>query len=307
MTRSSRSASPEHAYLDLGDVRLHYVHAGAGPLLMFLHGVPQCWYMWRHQLRDLATDHHVVAVDLRGFNESTVPARLYETGVLASVTDVEALARHLGHARLTVIGHDVGVAVGWSFTLHHPSMTNGLVTISGAHPALFDRALREDPEQQRALGHWLHLRRPDVADLFRRDRYARFRRILEELPFLSDDDVATYIRAWSRPGALEGLLWWCQREGWGPPEGTTPAKGNYVPEVSPLTTDVPVLAMYGDADPYIRPICYQGLDAYASDLTIHRIDGGTHWLCEERPDVVNAKLRAFITKTSPRFSSARAV
>lgn len=284
----------EHAFAAINGVQLHYVHAGSGPLVVFVHGMPQCWYMYRHQLRAFARDHHVVAVDLRGFNESSAPDRLYETGVLPSVEDIRVLAEHLGHDRLTLVGHDIGVAVGWSFTLHYPETVDGFVMVAGVHPALFDRTLREDEEQQRCSSHWLFLRRPGSEDLFRADGYAAFRTVFEDLPFLSADDVEFYVQSWSRPGSLEGLLLWARREGWGPPEGSTPAKGNYVPEVSRLTTDVPVLAIYGDADAFIRPACYEGLEDYASNLTVQRIEGGSHWLFEEMPEVINMHLRTFL-------------
>lgn len=280
----------------LNGVDLHYVEAGDGPLVVLVHGLPQCWYMFRHQLAHLGQDHHAVALDLRGFNKSTAPSKLHETGVLASVDDVRALADHLGHRRLVIVGHDIGVAVAWSFTLHHPEMVAGLVTISGAHPALFDRRLREDPAQQKALGHWLLLRRPDAYERCSADDYAGLRVVFDGLPYFSDEDRAFYLDAWRRPGAVEGMVMWTRREGWGPPEGNTPAKGNYVPEVSPLTTDVPVLALYGDADPYILPVCYDGLDDYASNLTIRSVPGAGHWLPEQHPDLVNHYVREFIAR-----------
>ncbi|MDQ3756239.1 MAG: hypothetical protein M3394_00070 [Actinomycetota bacterium] len=148
-------------------------------------------------------------------------------------------------------------------------------------------------EQQRASGHWLLLRRHDIEPLVRADDFAGLRSVFSQLPFLTEEDVAEYVASWSRPGSLAGLLMWARREGLGPPEGLTPARGNYVPEVSPLTTEVRVLAVYGDADEYIRPVCYDGLEQYAPNLTARRVEGAGHWLCEEAPDIVNRHLREF--------------
>lgn len=206
------------------------------------------------------------------------------------------MIEYLGHERAVIVGHDIGVAIAWSFVLHHPEMVDGLVTIGGAHPALFDRQLHDDAEQQRASGHWLSLRRAGSEQFYRRNDFAAFRAIFDGHEFFTDEDKAAYIRSWSEPGAVEGILSWARREGWGPPEGLTPARGNYVPEVMPLTTDVPVLAIYGDTDGYIRPGCYEGLGDYASNVRIERVVGGSHWLCEEAPGLVNSHISEFLTE-----------
>jgi pimeloyl-ACP methyl ester carboxylesterase len=288
------SACFKHEFVELNGVRHHYTWAGSGPLMMFIHGLPQCWYMYRHQLTEFSADHLVVAPDIRGFNLSGKPGRLVEYGVLPSVEDVRALAAHLGYDRLVVVGHDIGVAIGWSFTLHYPAMVDGLITVGGAHPALFYRQLRDDPEQQKASRHWLSLRRPGSEAFYRAGNFAQFSTIFDEMGFFTEQDRAAYRQSWSEPGAVEGILAWARREGWGPPKGSTPAKGLYVPEVSPLSTQVPVLAIYGDADRYIRPGCYRGLEEYAPDLTVRPIVGASHWVFEEVPGVVNRHIREFL-------------
>lgn len=286
----------EHRYLITKGVRLHYVVAGAGPLVLFVHGLPQCWYAWRRVIEELRGEVMAVAHDIRGFHESSPPASWNETGVLPSVGDVLALRERLGAGQLVLVGHDIGAAIGWSFALHHPQLLAGLITIGGAHPALFDRELHQNPEQQRASRHWLALRRATAAQAFRADNFALLRGIFAGNDFFSAEDQQWYLDAWRRPGALDGMLAWCRREGWGPPEDGTPARGNYVPEVTPLTTDIPVLALYGDRDRFILPGCYDGLDRYATHLQTECIEGATHWLPEERPIVVADHIRAFVRR-----------
>jgi epoxide hydrolase 4 len=297
----------EHEFMDLNGVRLHYVTGGSGPLMVFVHGLPQCWYMYRHQLAEFSRDHRVVAVDLRGFNLSGRPQQLYEYGVLPSTVDLHALVTALGYGEAVVMAHDIGAAVGWSFTLHYPEMTTALVTVGGAHPALFERELRENAEQQKASRHWLSLRRPGSEAFYRKNDFGLFRAIFAEMPFLTDEDQAAYLRSWREPGAIEGILAWTRREGWGPPEGSTPAKGNYVPEVSPLTTSVPVLAVYGDADPYILPGCYRGLGEYATHLEVKSVPGAGHWTCEEAPSLVNDHVRSFLAATKQDAAKSPAI
>jgi pimeloyl-ACP methyl ester carboxylesterase len=284
----------EHHYLERDGVRLHYVTAGSGPLVVLVHGLPQCWWTWRRVMPLLEGACTVAAIDIRGFNESSRPASLNDCGVLPTVMDVQAVADHLGHRRFVVVGHDIGAAVAWSTALHHPDAVAGLVTIGGAHPALFDRELRDSPDQQRASRHWLVFRRPAGEELLRADDFAALRGIFEGNDFFDAEDRAAYQACWRRPGSLAGMLAWCRREGWGPPEDGTPARGNYVPEVVPLTTDVPVVAIHGDADPYILPGCYRGLEEYASRLSVRWVARGGHWLPEQCPELVAGHVRALL-------------
>jgi pimeloyl-ACP methyl ester carboxylesterase len=150
-----------HEYADLGDVRLHHARTGRGPLIIFLHGFPQCWHMWRHQLEDFGRDHLVLAPDLRGNNHSTKPERLREYGPWPAARDIRALAMSVGRERFVLVGHDWGAATAWTFALRR------------------------------------------------------------------------------QPGAMRGMLSWYRREGLGPPEDGTPARGNYAPQITPLTVRVP--------------------------------------------------------------------
>src|SRR6476659_3905807 len=101
------------AYADVNGVRLHYVTLGAGPPILFLHGNPECWYAWKHQLAEFARDHRVVALDMRGFNLSSKPTAVEQYRTAHLVEDVRALAVELGLRRFTLVGHDWGGMVAW--------------------------------------------------------------------------------------------------------------------------------------------------------------------------------------------------
>jgi pimeloyl-ACP methyl ester carboxylesterase len=98
-----------HRWVDVGGLRLHCVEAGTGPLVVLLHGFPEFWYAWRHQLPALANaGYRVVAPDLPGYNTSDKPPRMrdYRPRVLAQ--DVANLIVALGASSATVAGHDWG-------------------------------------------------------------------------------------------------------------------------------------------------------------------------------------------------------
>src|SRR3989338_1248218 len=98
----------EHAYAEVNGIRLHYVTAGTGPLILFVHGFPEFWYMWRRQLEEFARDHQAVAPDMRGYNLSSKPDGVAAYEVRHLVEDLRALADHLGHRRFVLVGHDLG-------------------------------------------------------------------------------------------------------------------------------------------------------------------------------------------------------
>src|SRR5437764_11597613 len=108
-------------YADLDQVRLHYVEAGEGPLVVLLHGFPDFWFSWRHQIPALAAaGFRVVAPDMRGYNLSSKPAGVaaYDIDLLAS--DVRDLIEERGGGPARLAGHDWGAAVAWATAMNHP-------------------------------------------------------------------------------------------------------------------------------------------------------------------------------------------
>lgn len=287
-----------HRSVAVNGVDLHYAHAGDGPLILFLHGFPQNWYQFRNQLAELSRDHLAVAPDLRGHNLSSKPQDVHAYLTCSLVEDVRQLVSHLGYERFTLVGHDVGGAVAWSFAMHHPEMLNALVILDTPHPALFDEALHHDREQQQASAYMLTARRPDAAKTFSAEDFRVLREALDE-PFISQEDIDFYVKSWSAPGAMAAALRWFHAEGQGPPSPDgTPASANIVKHISPLTVAVPTLVMYPTADRWIRPASHAGLERYVPDLRFIEVEGATHWLPEERPALVNQTIREHLERVA---------
>src|SRR5947209_3137844 len=294
MTATTALERVDHDYAEVNGVRLHYAHTGSGPLIMLLHGFPQCWYQYRRQLVDLADEYTVVAPDLRGCNLSEKPEDVHAYLTCEMVEDVRQLIVALGFGEAILVGHDVGGAVAWSFALHHPDLLRALVILDAAHPVLFDRALREDDEQQQASAYMLYARWADSVDLFANDDFAGLRDALDE-PFIADSDMNAYAASWKQPGALAGALRWFQAEGLGPPaDDGTPAKGNVVAHIVPPIVNLPTLVPYSNADRWIRPVCHQGLDRYVPDLEFIDLDAVRHWITEDQPDLVTIHIHEII-------------
>src|SRR5215212_8255223 len=110
----SLDSSIRHGYAQVGGVRLHYAECGAGErLVLLLHGFPEFWYSWRHQLVALKDRYRVVAPDLRGYNLSDKPSRVEDYRIERLMDDVTGLVRHFGAREAAIVGHDWGAGLAW--------------------------------------------------------------------------------------------------------------------------------------------------------------------------------------------------
>jgi pimeloyl-ACP methyl ester carboxylesterase len=290
--------SLEHHFLDVHDARLHYVRAGDGPLIVFLHGFPQTWYSLRQQLLEFSRDHLAVAMDLRGHGDSTHPDRIEQYGCIPSVRDLEALASELGYERFVLVGHDWGAAVAWATALHRPELLEALVVLCTPHPAAFDRAMRESPDQQQASAYLALCRREvfgdrRVAEILSEQDFALLRQQLEQ-PYITDEAMREYVGAWSKPGGVEAMLRWYRVHGIGPADEFRLGFANYTPEVAEPIVRVPTQVIYPDGDTFVRPAAHEQLDRWVPDLSFQVVPGGSHWIAEEQPEVVNSSIRSFL-------------
>jgi pimeloyl-ACP methyl ester carboxylesterase len=289
-----------HHFVEVNDTTLHYVEGGDGDLIVFLHGFPQCWYAWRHQLAEFSGDHLVVAPDMRGYNLSDKPSRVADYGIHELVADVRELAERVGDGRpFVLVGHDWGGIVAWAFALYHPELLEKLVIVTTSHPRLLDRALKQDPDQQEASQLSLILRAPGSEDLMRANDYGALETEILSLPFYTDEDRAVYREAWHQPGALTGGVNYYRAARLGPPgPDGSPANGNYVPDLEDQTVRVPTLMIYAEASRYMRPSTLDGLEQLVPRLTVRRVPRGNHWLAEEQPELVNTYIREFLESGS---------
>src|ERR1043165_3652666 len=130
-----------------GGVKIHYASLGEGPLVVMIHGFPDFWYSWRHQMAALSDKFQVVAIDQRGYNLSDKPKGVENYDVRLLVGDVAAVVRHLGRDKATIVGHDWGGVVAWQFAINLPQMTENLIILNLPHPNGLIRELRSNPAQ----------------------------------------------------------------------------------------------------------------------------------------------------------------
>lgn len=187
----------KHGFVESDGVKLHYVTQGEGPLLVLLHGFPDFWYTWRKQIPELAQRFQVVAVDLRGYNQSDKPDGVENYTVPKLVADVKTVVTHFEKPHAVIVGHDWGGMIAWSFAMQHPELTQRLIILNLPHPAPLTRELASNPDQQAASAYARRFQEPDAAEKLTAEGLAFW---------VTDKDARTkYIEAF-RQSSFEAML-----------------------------------------------------------------------------------------------------
>jgi len=306
-----------HEYASVNGQRLHYARAGSGPLMVFVHGFPEFWYEWKHQIVEFSRDHTVVAPDMRGYNLSSKPGELSAYQMPNLVEDLRALAAEVmkpaGAGKFTLVAHDWGGVVAWVFAAQHPEMLDKLVIINAPHPTIFGKLLRDDAAQQKASGYMLMFRSPQAEATLSADNYERLTAMVLgdglKNGTVTEADQKMYVDAWSQPGALTGGLNYYRAAGVGPPRpaaietaATTaappaaPGEAAALLSLPPMIVRVPTLVVWGEKDTALLTSNLNGLEEVVPSLTVRRIPDGTHWVVREKASEVNGLIREFLAK-----------
>jgi pimeloyl-ACP methyl ester carboxylesterase len=288
----------QHHYVDFDDVRLHYVDAGDGPLILFIHGFPEFWYAWQHQLEAFSRDHHAVALDMRGHNLSGKPADTKAYRLKHLVADLRRLIDHLGGQPCIVVAHDWGGAAAWNLAAEHAEYIEKLVIINSPHPVMFARELRDSPAQQDASRYMLWLRKAGAAEKLLENDCARlaamFTQSTADPRWLTPELLERYREAWTQPGALDASLNFYRASPLHPATPEEPGASGIHLKPEDFTVRVPTLVIWGERDTALLPSLLDGLGTMVPRLTLKRISDASHWVVHERPEKVNLLIREFV-------------
>ncbi|HLL38852.1 MAG TPA: alpha/beta hydrolase [Rubrobacteraceae bacterium] len=280
----------KHRYADLGDVRLHYVEAGEGPLVLLLHGFPQFWYEWRHQIPALAeTGFRVVAPDMRGYNLSDKPLGVGAYRVQVLVRDMERLILACGEQTAAVVGHNWGAIVAWFAAMRYPERVGRLAILNVPHPARFMDGLLS-PQQLLRSSYVFFFQIPWLPEeVIRAGNFTLLRSVLRRDPVrpgaLTAEDIERYTEAMARPGVLTATLNY-YRALLRHPRDTQALLGRI---------EAPVLVIWGEKDRALsRWLADPPLPWVPNLLRVERLPEASHWVAEDRPREVNALLLDFL-------------
>lgn len=280
-----------HETVEANGIRLHVARAGAGPLILFLHGFPEYWGMWRPLLEHFgARGWCAVAPDLRGYNLSDKPAAVEAYRVKPLVADVLALAARYTKEKFVLVAHDWGGAVAWSVAISHPERLSRLVMLNSPHPYVFWRELCANPAQREASAYMTLFRLAKAERVLSANGYAR---LLAWFPGLDPDYRRGLLEAWSQPGALTGGLNYYRASPLYPPTADDPGPQKLQLKPEDFVVRVPTLVLWGERDPALLTGCLDGLEALVPDLKLVRVPEATHWIARERTERVIAEIEAF--------------
>lgn len=289
-----------HRAVSANGIRLHVAECGEGPLVVLLHGFPEYWWSWRHQLVALAEQgYRAVAVDLRGYGDSDKPPRGYDLWTLAG--DVSGLIGALGESRAHVVGHDWGGIIAWTLAALHPRRVRSLAVVGAPHPLAIRSSVLRDPRGQGratvsyALGFQLP-RWPERS--LTADGGARVGRIMRTWAGAEWAATPEFADAAARCGeairvpgvvhcAMEYYRWAFRSQFRG--------DGRRFAAAVARPATVPVLQVHGADDPCLLPATARASAPWAGPA--HRLEvlpGTGHFPHQERPGVVDALLAGFL-------------
>ena len=151
----------EDGYADSDGVKIHYVTAGKGPLVVLIHGFPDFWYSWRAQMPELAKHFQVVAIDTRGYNLSDKPQGVDNYKMPKLIADIDAVVRHFKQDKVIIVGHDWGGIQAWTYAMTFPDKVQKLVILNLPHPRGLARELANNPQQQKNSAYARTFQQPD--------------------------------------------------------------------------------------------------------------------------------------------------
>lgn len=289
-----------HQQIQLGEIELHVAECGEGEPVLLLHGFPELWYSWRHQMQAIAASgRRAIAPDLRGFGGSSSPEAIEAYDIEQLTGDLVGLLDALEVDAATVVGHDWGSDLAWKFALTKPQRVSAVVGISVPYvpraPAAPTTLMREHIGEDFYI---VWIQQPGVADAALE---ADVRRTLATRevwnaewaarhdepptpPWMSDDDLQLYVDEFTRTGFTGGLNWYRNLD----------RNWEQLAAYDGRTIDQPALFITGSRDPVRAFMPHEAMTGSVTDLRdVVIIEGAGHWVQQERPEEVDQALIGF--------------
>ncbi|MBP2706936.1 alpha/beta hydrolase [Microbispora sp. RL4-1S] len=289
---------------DAVEVRIHHVTAGTPPgnggddqTIVLLHGWPQTWWEWRHIIEPLHSDGwFVVTPDYRGAGGSSKPESGYDKHTMAG--DIRALLHHLGVQKpITLVGHDLGMLVGYAYASLYPADVRRLVLMEAPIPGTetYESSLATTRYSKNRLWHFhFHGAAGNEAEtLIAGSEFPYLRNFYVKLSANPDaislSDAERYVADYTAPGAMRAGL-----ELFRAFEKDADDNRRVLSEKGKL--NMPVLGLGGTAS-FFLPVAEKMLSEVAESVTVRPIEDSGHWIAEEQPETLLRRLCEFIQET----------
>jgi pimeloyl-ACP methyl ester carboxylesterase len=267
-------------HADSNGVKIHYASLGSGPLMVMVHGFPDFWYTWRHQMEGLAGQYQCVAIDQRGYNLSDQPDGVENYDMRLLVGDVIAVIKHFGKNQAIIVGHDWGGVVAWQLALNAPQFVERLIILNLPHLRGLQRELAHNPKQQAASEYARNFQKEGAEALLKP----------EQLTFwITDPEVREKYLAAYRRSSIKAMLAYYKRNF---------PREPYQEDTSPVVkTQMPVLMVHGLQDIALLPGALNNTwDWMGKDLTLVTVPDAGHWVQQDAADFVTRTMRAWLAR-----------
>ncbi len=278
----------QHHFAESNGVKIHYATLGAPskPLIVFVHGFPDFWFSWRHQMEALSKDYYTAALDLRGYNLSDKPEGVENYDMRLLVADVLAVIKDAKRDKAIVAAHDWGGAIAWQLAMHVPQAVEKLIIVNLPHPKGLSRELANNPQQQKNSEYARNFQLADAHQKLTAEGLARL---------VPENVREKYIEAFKR-SSFESMLNYYKRNYPRPP---------YQESASPLIkVQCPVLMFHGLKDWALLPGAlnntWEWLD---QDLTLVTIPNAGHWSHWDAAETVTKTMQGWLARD--RWGSVR--
>ena len=277
-------------FIESNGVQLFTVQRGQkdGPLVIMLHGFPEFWYGWHHQVDALTeAGFNVWTPDMRGYNLSEKPKGTEAYALDELAKDVAGLIDASGHQKAILIGHDWGAAVAWWVANKFPEKLEKLIILNVPHPRVMVKALNEDWAQRRRSWYMFYFQIPTLPEIgMRFNNWHSMAKAMQDSArpnTFSDSDMAQYRKAWGQPGAITAMI-------------------NYYRAIfrhrpassSSQRIQTPTLIIWGAQDAFIgREYAEESL-AMCDSGKLVILEEATHWVQHEEPARVNELILEFL-------------
>lgn len=269
-----------------GPIGLETRHAGPvdGEVVVMLHGFPECWNTWRHQIPVLAeAGYRVYAPNMRGYGLSSKPDEIDDYHVDKLIQDVDAIRRLSGAKKIHLVGHDWGAVVAWWYALNKPEHLASLSILNVPHPAAFLKVLKSKPAQLLKSWYIFYFQIPYLPELtVPFNKFFFFRNVLNRTSNRGSYDKSDFTelqKHWSIPGSLKAMINYYRSAIRSQPK---PPNGN--------TVDTPTQILWGENDLALTLEMAHLSEKYLTNGTLTTYPDATHWLAHDKPDEINQRL-----------------
>lgn len=285
----------QHHYTEnaVDGTKIHYVSNGAGPLVVFVHGFPDFWHSWAHQMETLSATHRCVAVDLRGYNLSGKPKdqKSYRMDLL--IADIEAVIKSCGAKHAVVVGHDWGGAISWTFALTHPELVDKLVICNLPHLRGLKRELLINDDHRRNTQYARDFQDPDYQDKLSPRILTATLGSMRKRP-MTDTEQLRYVEAFGKSDIRAMLDYY--RANYNPVlQDKAPLP--YVDDSPLVKAKMPVLMFHGLQDTALHHHALNNTWEWVErDLTIVTLPNAGHWVHHDEPEFVSSTIQDWLQR-----------